>query len=84
MVYFLKLCNFTYKKSSSFLELEFENFINCHISVTNNKGVDVLKTRVNSYLNNYALSVKKLSPGIYYVVIDNGKKRYVARFIKSQ
>lgn len=63
---------------------EFENFINCHISVTNNKGVDVLKTRVNSYLNNYALSVKKLSPGIYYVVIDNGKKRYVARFIKSQ
>ncbi len=62
---------------------DFENFTNSQILVTNNNGVEVFKTRVNSYLNNYALSVKKLSPGIYYVVVENGKKRYLARFIKS-
>jgi hypothetical protein len=61
----------------------FENFVNSLISITNNNGVEVLKTQVNSILNNYALSVKKLSPGIYYVVIDAGKKRYTSRFIKS-
>lgn len=62
---------------------DFENFANSQISITNNNGVEVIKTHINSQLNNYALSVKKLTPGIYYVLIEAGKKRYTARFIKS-
>lgn len=62
---------------------DFENFANSQISITNNNGVEVIKTHINSQLNNYALSVKKLIPGIYHVVIEAGKKRYTTRFIKS-
>jgi aminopeptidase N len=62
---------------------DFENFANSQISITNNNGIEVLKTNINNPLNYYTLSVKKLTPGIYYLVIEAGKKRYTARFIKS-
>ena len=60
-----------------------ENFLNAVVLITDNKGFEVIKTPINNYQNKLLVNVKKLNPGIYYLVIENGKKRYTARFIKS-
>jgi aminopeptidase N len=60
-----------------------ENFLNAVVLITDNKGFEVIKISVNNNQNKHLVNIKKLTPGIYYLVIENGKKRYTARFIKS-
>ena len=62
---------------------DFETFSNASIVVSDNNGNEVIKTDVNTNQNNYVLNVKKLKSGLYYLVIENNKKRYTTRFIKS-
>jgi aminopeptidase N len=62
---------------------DYETFSNAHILVSDNKGFEVIKTDVNTNQNCCLLNVKKLKSGMYYLVIENNKKRYIARFIKS-
>jgi hypothetical protein len=62
---------------------DYETFSNAHILVSDNKGFEVIKTDVNINQNSCLLNVKKLKSGMYYLVIENNKKRYIARFIKS-
>ena len=62
---------------------DLENLLNSNISITDSKGFEVIKTHINNNQNKHLVNIKKLTPGIYYLVIENGKKRYTARFIKS-
>ena len=61
----------------------YEIFSNACILVSDTKGIEVIKTDINTHQNSYLLNVKKLKSGMYYLVIENNKKRYTARFIKS-
>ena len=61
----------------------YEIFSNTRILVSDTKGIEVIKTDINTHQNSYLLNVKKLKSGMYYLVIENNKKRYTARFIKS-